>query len=216
MKKYKYNINNLDCANCAREIEDSLNKNKDFKNVCVNFNTSKLMFESNKDFNLNELNKLIKKVEPDIFLSIEEVSVNNYKLTSLIIGTVLSLLAYILPFPNILKLVIYIISYFLLLYKTFFNALKLLIKNKTINENALISISAIGALCIGEVLEGMMVIVLYNIGKILEEKAVNNSRNSIKNILSIKEPYANKKVNNNFVKVNVLKKAKKYLLMEYL
>lgn len=203
MKKYKYNINNLDCANCAREIEDSLNKNKDFKNVCVNFNTSKLMFESNKDFNLNELNKLIKKVEPDIFLSIEEVSVNNYNLTSLIIGTVLTLLAYILPFPNVLKLVIYIISYFLLLYKTFFNALKLLIKNKTINENALISISAIGALCIGEVSEGMMVIVLYNIGKILEEKAVNNSRNSIKNILSIKEPYANKKINNNFVKVNV-------------
>lgn len=41
MKKYKYNINNLDCANCARKIEESLNKNADFKNVSVNFNTSK-------------------------------------------------------------------------------------------------------------------------------------------------------------------------------
>ena len=48
MKKYKYNINNLDCANCAREIEESLNKNKDFKNVVVNFNTSKLSYESLK------------------------------------------------------------------------------------------------------------------------------------------------------------------------
>ena len=203
MKKYKYNINNLDCANCAREIEENLNKNKDFKNVCVNFNTSKLMFESDKEFNLNELNKLIKKIEPDAFLSTEEINVNNYNLTFLIIGTALTFLAYLLPLPNVLKLVIYIISYFLLLYKTLFNALKLLIKSKTINENALISISAIGALCIGEVLEGMMVVVLYNIGKILEEKAVNNSRNSIKNILSIKEPYANKKINNNFVKVAV-------------
>ena len=27
MKKYKYNINNLDCANCARKLEESLNKN---------------------------------------------------------------------------------------------------------------------------------------------------------------------------------------------
>ena len=27
MKKYKYNINNLDCANCAREVEESLNNN---------------------------------------------------------------------------------------------------------------------------------------------------------------------------------------------
>ena len=35
MNKYRYKINNLDCANCARRIEDSLNKNKDFKNVKV-------------------------------------------------------------------------------------------------------------------------------------------------------------------------------------
>ena len=49
MKKYKYNINNLDCANCAREIEESLNKNKDLKNVIVNFNTSKLSYESDKE-----------------------------------------------------------------------------------------------------------------------------------------------------------------------
>ena len=33
MKKYKYNINNLDCANCARKIEEILNKNKELKNA---------------------------------------------------------------------------------------------------------------------------------------------------------------------------------------
>lgn len=61
MKKYKYNINNLDCANCAREIEESLNKNKDLKNVIVNFNTSKLSYESDKEFTLKEMNELVKK-----------------------------------------------------------------------------------------------------------------------------------------------------------
>ena len=45
MKKYKYNINNLDCANCARKIEEDINKNKDIKNALVNFNTSKITFE---------------------------------------------------------------------------------------------------------------------------------------------------------------------------
>ena len=35
MKKYKYNINNLDCANCARKIEEILNKNKELKNDLV-------------------------------------------------------------------------------------------------------------------------------------------------------------------------------------
>ena len=36
MKKYKYNINNLGCAGCAKQVEIALNKNKDFKNVVVN------------------------------------------------------------------------------------------------------------------------------------------------------------------------------------
>ena len=48
MNKYRYKINNLDCANCARKIADSLNKNKDFKNVKVNFNTMMISYETEK------------------------------------------------------------------------------------------------------------------------------------------------------------------------
>ena len=204
MKKYKYNINNLDCANCAREIEESLNKNKDLKNVIVNFNTSKLSYESDKEFTLKEMNDLVKKVEPDAYLSKEEIETKNYfSFNTLIIGLVIGLLGYFLKLPNIVKIILYLISYSFLLYKTFINAIKLLIKNKTINENFLITISCFGALAIGEVLEGMMVITLYTIGKILEEKAVNNSRKSIKNLLDIKQNYANKKVNNELKTVKV-------------
>ena len=204
MKKYKYNINNLDCANCAREIEESLNENKDLKNVIVNFNTSKLSYESDKEFTLKEMNDLVKKVEPDAYLSKEEIETKNYfSFNTLIIGLVIGLLGYFLKLPNIVKIILYLISYSFLLYKTFINAIKLLIKNKTINENFLITISCFGALAIGEVLEGMMVITLYTIGKILEEKAVNNSRKSIKNLLDIKQNYANKKVNNELKTVKV-------------
>ena len=204
MKKYKYNINNLDCANCAREIEESLNKNKDLKNVIVNFNTSKLSYESDKEFTLKEMNELVKKVEPDAYLSKEEIETKNYfSFKALIIGLVIGLLGYFLKLPNIVKIILYLISYSFLLYKTFINAIKLLIKNKAINENFLITISCFGALAIGEVLEGMMVITLYTIGKILEEKAVNNSRKSIKNLLDIKQNYANKKVNNELRTVKV-------------
>ena len=65
MKKYKYNIVNLDCANCAREIEEALNKNEYLNNVVVNFNTLTLSYESEKEFSLKELNALVKKIEPD-------------------------------------------------------------------------------------------------------------------------------------------------------
>ena len=102
----------------------------------------------------------------------------------------MGLLGYFLPLPKIVKIILYLISYSLLLYKTSINAIKLLKKGSGINENALITVSCIGALLIGEVLEGMMVITLYTIGKILEEKAINNSRKSIKDLLDIKEPFA--------------------------
>ena len=100
-------------------------------------------------------------------------------------------------------MILYIVAYTLLLYRTGINAVKLLFKNKTINENMLITISCIGALAIGEVVEGMLVIALYTIGKILEEKAVNNSRKSIKDLIDIKQPYANLKQTDEIKKVDV-------------
>lgn len=204
MKKYKYNINNLDCANCAREVEESLNNNELFKNVVVNFSTSKLSYESEHEFTIKELNDLIQKIEPDASVSSENIEVKKeYHLSILVIAILICLLGYFLNIPSIYKTILYVISYTLLLYRTFINAIKLLIKSKTINENFLITISCIGAFLIGDVMEGMMVIVLYMVGKILEEKAINNSRKSIKDLLDIKEPFANKKDNKSIKKVAV-------------
>ena len=204
MKKYKYNINNLDCANCARKIEESLNKNADFKNVSVNFNTSKLIYESEKDMTLKELNALVKKVEPDAYLTSEEIPVKKeYNLTIFISALILGAATYFLNLPSVIKYILYIISYVLLLYRTSINAIKLLIKSHTINENALITISCFGALLLGEVLEGIMVIALYTIGKMLEEKAINTTRKSIKNLIDLKSPYALREEKNGIKKIDL-------------
>ena len=208
MKRYKYNINNLDCANCAREIEEMLNNNTNFNNAVVNFSTCKISYESDKDYTLEELNTLIKTVEPDAYITLNEEikddgNIKEYHLSILIIALVVGLLGYFLPLPKIVKIILYFISYSLLLYKTSINAIKLLKKGSGINENALITISCIGALLIGEVLEGMMVITLYTIGKILEEKAINNSRKSIKDLLDIKEPFAYLVNGNKTIKIPV-------------
>lgn len=204
MKKFKYNINNLDCANCARKIEETLSNNKELNNVNVNFNTMKLSYECERDIAVKEINDIIKKIEPDTFISEEEVKKKKeFYLSVLIIAVIIGMFGYFCKLPNYLKIICYIVSYGLLLYRTTINAIKLLFKSFTINENALITISCIGALVIGEVLEGMMVIVLYTIGKILEEKAINNSRKSIKNLMDIKEPYANKLTKGNEEKVLV-------------
>lgn len=204
MKKYKYNINNLDCANCARKIEEILNKNKELKNAIVNFNTSKISYEAEREFSIKELNYIIKTVEPDAYVTKEENKTKKeFHLSILIIALAIGLFGYFMRLNNTVKMILYIVAYTLLLYRTGINAVKLLFKNKTINENMLITISCIGALAIGEVVEGMLVIALYTIGKILEEKAVNNSRKSIKDLIDIKQPYANLKQTDEIKKVDV-------------
>lgn len=204
MKKYQYNINNLDCANCARKIEEILNKNKELKNAIVNFNTSKISYEAEREFSIKELNDIIKTVEPDAYVTKEENKTKKeFHLSILIIALAIGLFGYFMRLNNTVKMILYIVAYTLLLYRTGINAVKLLFKNKMINENMLITISCIGALAIGEVVEGMLVIALYTIGKILEEKAVNNSRKSIKDLIDIKQPYANLKQTDEIKKVDV-------------
>lgn len=204
MKKYIFTINNLDCANCARELEEFLNKQDNLFDVKINFNTKKLTLFSEEEITKNYLDSLVKKVESDAYVSLKEEETNNNKMIILLVsGLFVGILANFINFSGLLKKILFLISYGLLLYKPFTSALKTFFKSKTINENALITISCTGAFIIGEYLEGMMVIVLYLIGKILEAKALNNTRNSVKELVAFKQNYANKKVGNDTIKINV-------------
>lgn len=203
MKKYCYRINNLDCANCAKSIEDGLNKHSNLKNVIINFTKQTISFEAN-DISLKDLNKMVKAYEPDAKVcEINTEIKKEYHVISLIIALLLMLIIIIFPIPNYFKDIIYIMAYILLLYRTFINAIKMLINSHTINENMLISISCIGAFIINQKMEGLMVITLYVIGKILEEKALNKSRNAINDIIKLKPLYANLKTDKSFKQISV-------------
>ncbi len=95
-----------------------------------------------------------------------------------------------------------IVSYVVLLFKTVKKAIKQLIKNRVLDESMLITISCIGAYLVGKESEGLMVIILYEIGEFLEAKAVGKSRKSIKKLMDIKPEYANLKQANEYKKVN--------------
>lgn len=208
LKKYKYRLNNLDCANCANKIEERLKKENNLSDVVVNFSSLTLSFMSNDDIKMEDISSIVTKIEPEVVVTKidEEVKENkkNYNLIRLIIGIIIALLGLYVNFNNeIINKILIIASYVILLYRTFKVAVKMLIKSHTINENALITISAIGAYFVDKQMEGLMVIILYEIGKILEEKAVNNSRNSIKNLMNIKQDFANKVVGDKTKVINV-------------
>lgn len=208
LKKYKYRLNNLDCANCANKIEERLKKENNLSDVVVNFSSLTLSFMSNDDIKIEDISDIVTKIEPEVVVTKidEEVkeTKKNYNLIRLIIGVIIALLGLYVDFNNeIINKILIISSYVILLYRTFKVAVKMLIKSHTINENALITISSIGAYFVDKQMEGLMVIILYEIGKILEEKAVNNSRNSIKDLMNIKQDFANKVVGDKTKVINV-------------
>ena len=204
MTKYKYRLHNLDCANCANKIEEHLSKLPKLHNVCVNYSKLTLSFSSEeKDLKKYVISK-IQEVEPDVTLLELDEEVNDeviFDVIKLVIGLLVTLIAYI-NHESILGNILYIVAYVIFLSEIFIKALKLLFKSFTIDENLLITISCIGAYFTHNILEGLMVVILYDIGEILEHLAVNKSRKEIANLMDIKPEYANLKVKDEITKVD--------------
>ena len=207
MKKYEFEIAGLDCAACANEIQEGLNKNPEIKNANVNFAKMKLTYETDT-LSKEGIEKIIQSIEPEVELlevnskskdlKNEKAQKENRKklwlhILRLVIGAIVAGVGLYVPMPQIASTIFIVLGYAVLLFKTVKNAVKLLFKSKTINENLLITISCIGAYLVGKSSEGLMVIILYEIGKILEEKAINKTRKSISDLMDIKPEYANLK-----------------------
>lgn len=207
MKKYEYEIAGLDCTACANEIQEGLNKNHEIKNANVNFAKMKLTYETDT-LSKEGIEKIVQSIEPEVELleanskskdlKNEKAQKENRKklwlhILRLVIGAIAAGVGLYVPMPQIASTIFIVLGYAILLFKTAKNAVKLLFKSKTINENLLITISCIGAYLVGKSSEGLMVIILYEIGKILEEKAINKTRKSISDLMDIKPEYANLK-----------------------
>ena len=205
--KLRYNISNLDCANCANKIECALNKDKKINKAVVNFSKLSVMVDTDINKNVKSyVQKIIDKTEPGVMLLDKKESFDIKKkvlkdVLRLAIGIVLALLGTYL-FKDIVSNILIILGYVVLLFRTASNAVKLIFKSKTIDENLLVTISCVGAYFTNNISEGLMVIVLYEIGKILEEIAVNRSRKSISDLMDIKPEYANLKTKEDTIKVS--------------
>ena len=185
MKKCK--IQGLDCPNCARILEREINSLDCVKSAKIDFVKSVIFFDAEDyDKSLKEIVKLTSQLEPSAKIIDDSKTKNVDKkiiidLLLLIAGIGVGLWTILISMPSFVFWSLYVLSALLMGYKTYYKALRLLLK-KNINENFLITISIIGATCLGEYMEGLMVIGLYSIGKVLESIALNRSKKSIENI----------------------------------
>ena len=210
MKRYEFILKDLDCAACANEIQEKLAKNPGLHNVNVNFAKLKLTYETDT-VSVEEVRKAVKEQEPDVEMisaeKMKEIENKNEskmgaQIARLLIGILIAGIGLYAKLPDVVSTIFIILGYVILLYRTAKNAFKMLFASKKINENFLITVSCVGAYLVGEHMEGLMVIILYEIGKILEEKSISKSRKSIKDLMDIKPEYANLKTENDIKQVS--------------
>ena len=199
-KEKEYILDNLDCAHCAAEIEDALNAKYGPGKANVDF-VSKTLYLKDSKVNVEDLNKLIKEVEPDVNVKTkasykkEKKEVGQEKKVNkdnvfLLISLILFGVSF-LSWPGYVTEILLITSYLLVGYKIILISIRNISKGNFLDENFLMTIATIGATAIGEYREAAAVMLFYSVGEYLQDRAVDNSRRSILQLMDIRPDYVN-------------------------
>ena len=104
------------------------------------------------------------------------------------------LLAVLTAVPHInetLRAVLFLIPYFVIGYDILKKAVKGIFNGQIFDENFLMAVATIGAMVLGEYLEGAAVMLFYQIGELFQSYAVGKSRRNISELMDIRPDYAN-------------------------
>ncbi len=124
------------------------------------------------------------------------------QLVKIILALILFILAIAVMPAGIAKVIIFLTAYIIAGSDVVIKAVKNIFKGDMFDENFLMVIATAGAFAIKEYPEAVMVMILYQIGEFLQEKAVEKSRKSISQLMDIRPDYANIEINGELTKVN--------------
>ena len=122
-------------------------------------------------------------------------------LVKISISTVLFFAALLLDSSSVLQLGVYLLAYFIVGSEVLLRAAKNILRGQVFDENFLMSIATVGAFCIGEYPEGVMVMLLYQLGELFQNYAVQRSRRSIAELMGIKPEVAHIKMSGQYIDV---------------
>ena len=88
-------------------------------------------------------------------------------------------------------IVVFIAAYLVAGYDVLWRAICNIRRGEVFDENFLMTVASVGAMCVAEYAEGVAVMVLYQIGEYFQDKAVDKSRESITKLMDIRPDYAN-------------------------
>ena len=209
---FKFNIKNIDCADCANEIAEKAMEIEGVEHAEADFMHAilRVQFATSEYTRIeNALREMIAREEPEVEFSryyaeqkIEKKEDHSTQMmiVRLVLGASLFGLSFILTgiISNISTLVAYIILGYDVIYKAFNN----LRRGKLLDENFLMTIATFAALYLSDWKEATGVMLFYQIGEFFQDLAVDHSRKSIAALMDIRPDYASVQSGTEFIKVD--------------
>ena len=209
---FKFNIKNIDCADCANEIAEKAMEIEGVEHAEADFMHAilRVQFATSEYTRIeNALREMIAREEPEVEFSRyyaeqkvekKEDHSTQMMIVRLVLGASLFGLSFILTgiISNISTLVAYIILGYDVIYKAFNN----LRRGKLLDENFLMTIATFAALYLSDWKEATGVMLFYQIGEFFQDLAVDYSRKSIASLMDIRPDYASVQSGTEFIKVD--------------
>lgn len=209
---FKFNIKNIDCADCANEIAEKAMEIEGVEHAEADFMHAilRVQFATSEYTRIeNALREMIAREEPEVEFSRyyaeqkvekKEDHSTQMMIVRLVLGASLFGLSFILTgiISNISTLVAYIILGYDVIYKAFNN----LRRGKLLDENFLMTIATFAALYLSDWKEATGVMLFYQIGEFFQDLAVDHSRKSIAALMDIRPDYASVQSGTEFIKVD--------------
>lgn len=228
--KQTFELQNLDCANCAAKMEDAINHISGVKSASINFMTQKLTLEADTahfDAVFEEVQRICARVEPGCTIvrpapqpKTHGISLDaeQKRLLARILVTFAMLLGIqLIPLERwfggtdlvYAQLALNLIPYLVVGYDVLLRAAKNIGRGQVFDENFLMSVATLGAFAIvifpeaeQYFTEGVAVMLFYQIGELFQSYAVGKSRKSIADMMDIAPDYANVVRNGELVRIS--------------
>ncbi|GIO22828.1 heavy metal translocating P-type ATPase [Oceanobacillus sp. J11TS1] len=185
-----YDVAGMDCSGCAKSIEKHLSTISAVNSVSVNFSTGKMKVEHENS--VDDIVAEVSKIGYKAFLQSDNSKAKEIKKTKegyglITFSGILIALGFIGSYYGVSPLIstiLYAIAIAVSGYKPIKSAFYA-IKSRSLDMNVLMSAAAIGAALIGEWFEGATVVWLFALGNVLQNRSIEQTRDSIRNLMDL-------------------------------
>ena len=123
-------------------------------------------------------------------------------LVRIIVSAALLMILHFIPVTGWVRFLFYMVPYLVIGYDILKKAGKGILNRQVFDENFLMAVATVGAIALGDYVEGASVMLFYQIGELFQSYAVGKSRRNISQLMDIRPDYANIEVDGNLEQVD--------------